>query len=173
MVRPASETAPRDAGDQPASAFETPARADVLAARRAAHRPRQIAIIAGVAVGVLIAIVVLLTLVEHHRYSGRVLPGVEVDGVAASGRHEVTVYDEVARLAVSLERSPLRARVGGQLLSADPSLLDASIDPRATAKAAMATGRTGNPLGQLFGNAGAGADLFLDMRQLPAGVLQE
>ena len=71
---------------------------------------------------------VALTLIEHHQYRGRVLPGVKLDGISASGRNQVAVYDDVARIALSLEKAPLRVRVGTRLLSADPSLLDASVD---------------------------------------------
>ena len=86
-------------------------------------------------------------------YDHRVLPGVEVDGVASGGHHEVTVYDGVARLGVRLAQSPLRVRIGSRELSSDPSLLALTIDARATADAAMDEGRHGNPFSQLFGTA--------------------
>ena len=117
MIAPASESASRDA-DQ---TKRNHAKRDLVG-------PRRIAIAAGAAVGLLLALLVALTLIEHHNYAGRVLPGVKLDGVSASGRNKVAVYDDVARLAVSLEKSPLRVNVDGHPFAADPSLLDASID---------------------------------------------
>ena len=134
MVGPASQSAPRDAP------------------RRVAW-PRWMAMIAcGVVVAVL-AIVGIATVVERHMYDNRVLPGVEVDGVASGGHHEVSVYDGVARLGVSLAQSPIRVRIGKQELSSDPSLLSLTVDARATAAAALQDGRTGSPLSQMFGTA--------------------
>jgi vancomycin resistance protein YoaR len=115
--------------------------------------PQWAAIIAGGALLTLFAIATIVTLVQRRMYDHRVLPGVEVDGVASSGRHEVTVYDGVARLGVRLAQSPLRVRIGSRELSSDPSLLALTIDARATADAAMNAGRDGNPFSQLFGTA--------------------
>ena len=142
-------------GEAEKSAVRTRARAAIHSVGRGiahgASRPGTIAIVVGSAIGLVLVVFVILTVVEHRNYSGRVLPGVKVDGISASGRNKVAVNDEVARLAVTLERSPLRARVAGRLLSADPSLLDAHIDAPATADAAIDAGRTGNPFSQVFG----------------------
>ena len=119
--------------------------------RRAARRER-IAIAAAITIGSLVLIGIVGTLIEHHEYHGRVLPGVEVDGVKSSGRRAVSVYDDVNRLAKGLEQSPLRAKAGGHVLTADPSLLDVDVDARATTTAAMAAGR-GNALAQVLGSA--------------------
>jgi vancomycin resistance protein YoaR len=155
MISPASESASPDAAERAKATHRERARAAIRSVgrgiARGATRPGTIAIVAGITAGLLLVIVVILTLVEHHNYSGRVLPGVKVDGVAAAGRNKVAVYDEVARLAATLEKSPLRVRVNGKVLSADPSLLDASIDARATAEAAIDAGRTGNPFSRVFG----------------------
>jgi vancomycin resistance protein YoaR len=155
MISPASESDTRDAGEEATAALPSRAwtaiRSVGAGIGRGAVRPRRIAIVAGVAFAVLLAGVVVLTLVEHGNYGSRVLPGVKVDGIRASGRNKVAIYDDVARLAVSLEKSPLRVDIDGHAFSADPSLLDVSIDARATADAAIAAGRTGNPIGQLFG----------------------
>lgn len=134
MVGPASQSAHRDA----------PWGLD---------RPRWVAIIAGGALVAVLAIVTIATLVERRMYDHRVLPGVEVDGVSSGGRHEVSVYNGVARLGVTLAQSPIRVRIGGRELSAGPSLLALSVDARATAEAAMKDGREGNPFSQLFGTA--------------------
>lgn len=155
MISPASESASRDAGEDSTPAFPARVWAAIRSVgaglARGAIRPRRIAIAAAVAVALLLAGAITWTLVEHHNYAGRVLPGVKLDGVSASGRNRVAVYDDVARLAVSLEKSPLRVNVDGHPLSADPSLLDVNIDARATASAAIAAGRRGNPFSQLFG----------------------
>ena len=140
MISPASDTAAPDATESP----------DPMTPRRTIG-PRRLAIAAGGVIAFLLLALIALTLIEHHNYAGRVLPGVKLDGVSASGRNKIAVYDDVARLAVSLKKAPLRVRVDGQLLSADPSLLDASINARVTADAAVAAGRTGNPFSQLFG----------------------
>ena len=157
MISPASESESRDAVEVVTPAHRIGAwaaiRSVLAGVGRGANRRRRIGIVAAVAAGVLITAIVVFTLVEHRNYAGRVLPGVKVDGVSISERNKVAVYDEVARLAVDLEKSPLRVRVDGKLLSADPSLLDVSIDARATAQAAIDAGRTGNPLSQLFGTA--------------------
>jgi len=98
-----------------------------------------------------VAIVVVVTLIEHRVYAGRVLPGVEVDGVAGSGHQEVTVYDRVTRLGVALGRAPVQVRIGRQTLSASPSLLEFTADAETTARAAIDAGRTGSPLSQAAG----------------------
>ncbi len=155
MISPSSESASPDAGEVAKPAIPDRARAALRSAGRGiaqgATRPGVVGIVAGIVVGLLLVVVIAWTLVEHHNYSGRVLPGVKVDGVSASGRNKVAVYDEVSRLAVTLEKTPLRVRIDGQLLSADPSLLAVSIDARATAGAAINAGRTGNPFSRLFG----------------------
>ena len=155
MISPASESASRDAGEAARPAFRFRVWAAIRSVPagfgRAVRRPGRLGIVVGAVAGALIVGVAVLTLVEHHNYAGRVLPGVKVDGVSASGRNQGAVYDEVARVAVALEKSPLRVEVDGRLLSADPSLLDVTVDAKATARAAIAAGRTGNPLSQLIG----------------------
>jgi vancomycin resistance protein YoaR len=152
MISPASESASGDAEAEKTPAFAT----RVWAAIRSggggiARRPRRLAIITAVVVFALLGIAIAMSLVEHGNYSGKVLPGVEVDGISSSGRGKVAVYDEIARLAASLEKSPLRAKVDGKVLAVDPSLLDVSIDARATANVATEVGRRGSPFAQLFG----------------------
>jgi len=157
MISPASESPARDAVEEVTPAFPFRVWATIRSGwdgiARGANRPRRIGIIAAVVAGLLVVAIVVLTLVEHHNYAGRVLPGVKVDGVPGSVHNKMAVYDDVARLAVELEQSPLRVRVDGRLLSADPSLLDVNIDARATATAAITAGRTVNPFSQLFGTA--------------------
>jgi vancomycin resistance protein YoaR len=150
MIAPASESASRDADEAKRNEAKRN-EAKRNQAKRVLLGPRRIAIAAGAVVGLLLALLVALTLVEHHNYAGRVLPGVKLDGVSAAGRNKVAVYDDVARLAVSLEKSPLRVNVDGHPFAADPSLLDANIDARATANDAISAGRSGNAFSQMFG----------------------
>ena len=79
-----------------------------------------------------------LTLVEHRVYAGRVLPGVEVDGVASAGAsrgHPSTTVSPAS--ASTLAQAPVRVRIGTYELSASPSLLELTVDARATARAAI------------------------------------
>ena len=121
-------------------------------ARYAASAPRSVLIGLG-ALATVVAAVALLTFVERRIYAGRVLPGVEVDGVSSSGRHEGYVYDKLTRLGAKLAAAPVRVRIGDRVLSADPSLLDLDVDARATAQEAFEQGRHGSWLSQLAGTA--------------------
>jgi vancomycin resistance protein YoaR len=152
MIGPVSPSDQRDAPDPPPEPAARRARwfANPL---RGWSRPRRVGAVVAGAIAVLIVVVVIVTLVDQQRYSGRVLPGVEVDGVSAAGRSEVAVYDEVARLGVRLSQSPVRVRIANRELTAGPSLLDLSVDARATARDALRQGRTGNPIGRMLGTA--------------------
>src|SRR5689334_3428491 len=83
-----------------------------------------------IAAGMLIAALVITTFAEHRIYAGRVLPGVQVDGVDSSGQREASIRDRVARLGAELARAPVRVRIDGHELTADPSLLDLTVDAR-------------------------------------------
>jgi vancomycin resistance protein YoaR len=152
MVGPVSQSGQLGAPDHP-----TPAPNSSLPPTeprpRAASWARRLALIAAGALVVLIALVATGTVIEQYAYAGRVLPGVDVDGVDSAGYHEVTVYDSVARLGVTLSQSPVRVRIGKQVLTAAPSLLDLSVDARATAFAAASDGRHGNPFARIAGTA--------------------
>ena len=104
MFGPAPQSVPRDAPARPSNSPtepETPG----TAPPSERSRLRRSAIV-GVGVGgALFVAVTIFTLVERRMYGGRVLPGVEIDGVSASGDREVNVYDAVARLGVALARS--------------------------------------------------------------------
>ena len=121
-------------------------------ARYAAPVPRTALIVFG-GLATLVAVVAIATFVERRIYAGRVLPGVEVDGVSSSGRHEQYVYDKVTSLGVQLAAAPVRVRIGDKELTADPSLLDLHVDGRATAHASFEQGRGGSLLSQLVGTA--------------------
>jgi len=85
MISPASESPARDAVEEVTPAFPFRVWATIRSGwdgiARGANRPRRIGIIAAVVAGLLVVAIVVLTLVEHHNYAGRVLPGVKVDGV--------------------------------------------------------------------------------------------
>jgi vancomycin resistance protein YoaR len=120
--------------------------------RSAALLPRLV--LGGLVVaGVVLIALAIATVVEHRAYDGRVLPGVHVDGIASSGRHEASVLDQVARLGVQLSRAPVRVRIDGHETTADPSLLGLTVDARATARAAVDAGRDGNFFSQMVGTA--------------------
>ena len=149
MVRSASPSVPRDVSiDLP----EVNPPGEPRRARYAVSVPRTVLIALG-ALATLVAVLAIVTFVERRIYAGRVLPGVEVDGVSSSGQHEQSVYDNVTRLGAELAAAPVRVRIGNQDLSADPSLLDLHVDARATAQAAFEQGRHGGLLSQLVGTA--------------------
>src|SRR5262249_6131705 len=145
MVRSASPSVSHDvAKDLP----DADAPTESWHARYAARVPRAVLIALGALAG-LVAVVAIVTLVERRVYAGRVLPGVEVDGISSSGHHERYVYDKVSRLGAELASAPVRVRIGDRELSADPSLLDLHVDARATARASIEQGRHGSLLSQL------------------------
>ena len=152
MVGPASQS-----GQTGAPAIATPTAASpaapVVSRSRTARWTRRLALIAAGTVVLVVAVVAIGTFVEQHAYDGRVLPGVDVDGIDSSGHREVTVYDSVARLGVTLAQAPVRVRIGHQVLTAAPALLDLGVDARATAAAAVADGRHENLLGRMVGTA--------------------
>lgn len=108
-------------------------------------RVRRVALIVGVATGAIFVLLAVASVIEHAVYSGQVLPGVEVDGVDVAGDDDLDAFDAIARLAADLEGTPLRARAAGQPLGVEPSLVGFHVDVDATARAARAAGRRGNP----------------------------
>jgi len=152
MVRSASPSLPRDV---PADTIPDTTRPWRSAASRLRTASPFARIVLGVcaAVGALIVVLAIATFAERRIYDGRVLPGVEVDGISTSGHQESYVYDRVARLGLKLAQAPIRVRIGDDELTADPSLLDVSVDARATARAAIDQGRHGGLVSQLLGTA--------------------
>jgi vancomycin resistance protein YoaR len=94
---------------------------------------------------VLIAIPIIGSFVERAVYSGKVLPGVEVDGLDVATKTKSTAYDEIARVGADLARTPIKARAGDVTFTVDPGLIGFSVDAEATAHDAEKTGRSGNP----------------------------
>lgn len=103
----------------------------------------------GLRVGLLLlsafALVLLATVIERVVYAGQVLPGIDIDGVAAEGRAEADVRADIDRLADRLESEPLQARAGRTDLEVDPTTVALAIDREATVRAARAAGRSRNP----------------------------
>src|SRR3954462_1728510 len=152
MVRSASPSLPREVPTGGAAHATAAGRSADSGRRFASPLPR---IVLGVCAGVgaLIVVLAIVTLVERRIYDGRVLPGVEVDGISTSGHQESYVRDRVARLGLKLAQAPVRVRIGDRELTADPSLLDLDVDAPATARAAIDEGRDGGFVSQLLGTA--------------------
>jgi vancomycin resistance protein YoaR len=92
----------------------------------------------------LCVLAVIGSVVEHAVYSGRVLPGVEVDGARVAGMKDVAAADVLARLAADLDRAPLRTRVREQRFAIQPAEIGFDVDTAATARNAARDGRHGN-----------------------------
>jgi len=103
------------------------------------------------ALGGLLAVTVIASAVEHKMYAGKVLPGVEVAGANVDGKKDVAAYDELARLAADLDRTPLKVRAGDNQYTVEPSLVAFDVDVDATARQAEREGRRGNPIALVTG----------------------
>ena len=88
---------------------------------------------------------------EHSQYRGDVLPGVQVDGIHAAGKKRLTVSDDVTRLAAGLAQAPIHATAGTRRFTVEPALIGFDVDVDATTRAAMAAGRSGNPIANAAG----------------------
>jgi vancomycin resistance protein YoaR len=151
MVPSPSVSSPSVSGEAPIDLPDVAGPRGPRRARYAAPVPRTVLIVLG-GLATLVAVVAVATFVERRIYAGRVLPGVEVDGVSSSGHSEQYVYDKVTSLGAELAAAPVRVRIGDQELSADPSLLDLHVDARGTARASFEQGR-GGLLSELVGTA--------------------
>jgi vancomycin resistance protein YoaR len=96
--------------------------------------------------GGIVALAVLASVAEHKFYSGRVLPGVQVDGAKVSGKTRLAAYDTIARLATELGQTPLGVKAGSQEFSVQPAVVGFDVDVNGTARAAEREGRAGNPI---------------------------
>lgn len=122
--------------------------------RSPAPPPQDLQRIAGRALrwfGYALLALLFLSVLERLSYSGRILPGISVDGVSVAAEGERSAYAEIADLARDLERSPIEARAGETDLSADPTTFDLQVDEVATLRAARRAGRSRNPLEQMAG----------------------
>jgi vancomycin resistance protein YoaR len=93
----------------------------------------------------IIAIPIIGSLVEHAVYSGKVLPGVQIDGLQVATKTSSTAYDEIARVGADLARTKINVHAGDADFSFYPEVIGYSVDADATARNAEAAGRTGNP----------------------------
>ena len=114
---------------------------------RPARRVRDVALIAGAVIVVLL----FLGVAERIAYRGRVMSGVEIGSLNASGQRELMAFASISRLARGLETDPLRAITAGHQLRADPSVVRLRVDTRATLRRARKAGRSGNPVEQVLG----------------------
>jgi vancomycin resistance protein YoaR len=93
----------------------------------------------------------LLAVGERLLFSGKVMPGVAVDGVALGGDGELDAYVEISALAAQLEAEPIRATVGDTRLVLAPGQIGFDVDELATLRAARQAARTTNPIEQTVG----------------------
>jgi vancomycin resistance protein YoaR len=98
-----------------------------------------------VVVLVVVALPFIGSLVEHVVYSGKVLPGVTIDGAPSiAAKSDSAAFDAITRRASDLDRQPILVRAGDQNFTFQPSLINYTIDVPATIQRARAVGRTGN-----------------------------
>ncbi|MGQ0823620.1 MAG: VanW family protein [Actinomycetota bacterium] len=107
--------------------------------------------IAGLAVGALVLAAFFVAVLERLMYAGDVMPGVHIDGVDLAGQSEADAYADLSALAATLELAPIEATIGGERVSADPSLLELDVDELATLASARSAARSGNPLESTLG----------------------
>lgn len=100
--------------------------------------------------GVLL-LLVGLALTERITANGRVMQGVQIGDVDASGMSEEEALAAVQVTAARLEGAPVQVRAGKQDLSVDPSALGLTVDAEASVRAARLAGRSRNPIDQLSG----------------------
>jgi vancomycin resistance protein YoaR len=114
---------------------------------RPARSLRDAALIAGAAVVLLL----YLGVAERIAYRGRVMAGIAIGSLDASGQRELTAYESIKELARKLETEPLRGTTSGHALRADPAVVHLRVDTRATLRRAREAGRSGNPIDQVLG----------------------
>ena len=114
-------------------------------------RTRRILLIAGGALGSVVALLALATIAERAIWSGKVLPGVEVAGADLGGRSESDTRAAVGKVAAELRTSAVRGRSRDRTLSLSPTILALTVDAEATVRAATEAGRSGNPIADGLG----------------------
>lgn len=114
-------------------------------------RGRRLALALAFCAAAALVLAILASLIEHVTYSGKVLPGVAVDGVHVEGDKESDAADAITRLAADLDRTPLRVDAGDQQFTVAPSLIGFDVDADATVARARAAGRRGNPVALVAG----------------------
>ena len=119
-----------------------------------------IALVGGVGLFVLIAMLILLGFAVYH--AGQIYPGVSMAGIDLSNLTTAQAAEKLSgRLAY-----PWNGRIvfqgAGQTWTASPEALGLSLDPQSNARAAYLLGREGNPFARLFNQTAAwfsGVDL--------------
>jgi vancomycin resistance protein YoaR len=104
---------------------------------RRARRFRRTVQIAGIVVGVVVALLALEQLVFYNR----ILPGVHVDGADVDMQTEGSARAKIDARAARLESEPIVANFENQVLTIDPAAIDLRVDRDATTQAARDTGR--------------------------------
>jgi vancomycin resistance protein YoaR len=99
-----------------------------------------------IAILVVVALPFIGSLVEHVVYSGKVLPGVTIDGASIAAKSDAVAFDEITRQAADLDHQPIQVRAGNQQFTFAPSLIGYTVDVPATVQRARAAGRTGGVL---------------------------
>lgn len=102
-------------------------------------------------VGVIVALLVALTVLEQLVYRDRILPGVEVGGTNVSGDDEDEASTRLDAAARRIETEPVRATADGTELTFDRAAIEYQLDVDASVRAARQTGRSRNPLDQVGG----------------------
>ena len=97
-----------------------------------------------VLVALAVALAVAAALLFDRAYEGRVLPGVSVAGIDASGLSEAQLRDQIA--ALQLLPTTVNVDLDGQQLSASADELGGHLDVDAAVSAALAAGRVSGPL---------------------------
>ena len=95
--------------------------------------------------------VFFLAVAERVVYSGKVMPGVDVEGIDVAGKSEDDTYADISALASDLQTRPLEATIDGRAVTADASLLEVDVDELATLRDARKAARSGNPIDQTVG----------------------
>jgi vancomycin resistance protein YoaR len=114
---------------------------------RPARSLRDAALITGAA----LVLLLFLGVAERIAYRGRVMAGITVGSLDASGQRELKAYASIKELARELETQPLRGITSGKKLRADPAVVHLLVDARATLRRAREAGRSGNPIDQVLG----------------------
>jgi vancomycin resistance protein YoaR len=137
---------------------------------RRRSRSTRVLQIVGITIGAVVAFVALEQLV----FTGRVLPGVHVDGTDVALRTEGSARENVEDLAHRLQGQPIEATFDGHTFRTTPDAVGLRIDAAATARAAHDAGREGlNPLERLaapFRRLTVGEDVALHVHYDAAKV---
>src|SRR6476660_2813402 len=97
-----------------------------------------------VLVALAVALAVGAAFLFDRAYEGRVLPGVSVAGIDASGLSQAQLRDQIA--ALQLLPTTVNVDLDGQQLSASADELGGHLDVDAAVSAALAAGRVSGPL---------------------------